>query len=194
MTKDQIAGGCVLINDGGNVSGNIEAPGNIISACFINSGGANQQVLLANGSTKPLSEFSGGIGAMSNYVQKIGADVQVIIGIPRKGEDEEEESEDDDDYITRGEYNNSTNQITNIYYDESQELTDTAYLTWSETNYVTTSKFYNFYQEITPPVMFSGFTASQSTMFTDDGYVHFTTYAAVWTQNDNVVINIFWVR
>ncbi|KAA6390509.1 MAG: hypothetical protein EZS28_013961, partial [Streblomastix strix] len=115
MTKDQIVGGCVLTNGGGNVSGNKEASGNITSASFVKSGGTNQQVLLANGNVKPLSEFSGGGGDMSNYVKKTGADVQVINVILRKGKDEEEESEDDDDYITRGKYNNKTNNIMNNF-------------------------------------------------------------------------------
>ncbi|KAA6375697.1 MAG: hypothetical protein EZS28_028777 [Streblomastix strix] len=236
---------------------------------FKTPNGTNQYVLLANGDVKPLSEFSGGGGDMSNYVKKIGADVQVINGILRKGEDEGEESEDDDDYITKGTYNNATNNIINSYCirktgqttqnvngrllyvnpfgieeDDSQLLTNTTYPTWLEVSNAITSKFYNFYQMLTPPVMLSGFTASQSSLirinnqiyffylgvkpnttvqayqgndictvnppplytlfrplnsdylaiFTTDGYVHFTTQAAVWTQNVNEVINTFWVR
>ncbi|KAA6403218.1 MAG: hypothetical protein EZS28_001251 [Streblomastix strix] len=162
-------------------------------------------VILANGDVKPLSEFSGGGRDMSNYVQKTGADIQVVNGILRKGEEEEEESEDDDDYITRGEYNIKTNNVI-------------------------TSKFFNFYQVLTPLVMFAGYTATQSivkpdvtiqayqgrdictvnppplytifralnsdhlAMFLDDEYVHFTTQATVWTYNSNVVINTFWVK
>ncbi|KAA6315612.1 MAG: hypothetical protein EZS28_055390 [Streblomastix strix] len=68
---------------------------------FIKKNGTNQEVLLANGSTKPLSDFSGGGDDMSNYIKKTGTDIQIINGILRKGEDEEEEQEDDD-YITRG--------------------------------------------------------------------------------------------
>ncbi|KAA6364669.1 MAG: hypothetical protein EZS28_039804, partial [Streblomastix strix] len=94
---------------------------------FKTPSGTNQQVLLANGDVKPFSEFGSGGGDMSNYIQKTGADIQVVNGILRKGEDEEEESEDDDDYITRSVY---TNAIT--------------------------AKFFNFYQVMTPPVMTAG--------------------------------------
>ncbi|KAA6376736.1 MAG: hypothetical protein EZS28_027737, partial [Streblomastix strix] len=160
---------------------------NITAPAFIKSDGTNQQVLLANGTTKPLSEFAGGSVDDSNYVKKIGADVQVINGILRKGEDEGEESEDDDDYITKGVYNNTTNNIINSYCvrktgqnsqnvsgrllyinpfgfedDDSQLLTNTTYPTWLEVSNAITAKFYNFYQVLTPPVMQSGFTASQS--------------------------------
>ncbi|KAA6376071.1 MAG: hypothetical protein EZS28_028403 [Streblomastix strix] len=242
---------------------------NITAFGFIKQGGTNQQVLLANGSTKPLSEFSGGGGDMTNYVQKIGQTLQVVNGTLRKGDGEEESESEDEDYMTKGEYNTNTNQIvTNhcvrksgqnfqnvrgrllyvnpfgIEDDESQDLTNTTYPTWLEVSNAITAKFYNFYQVLTPPIMQPGFTASQSSlikinnqmyffylvvkpdttiqayqgrdictvnppplytifrilnsdnlaMFTDDGTVHFTTQATVWTQNSNVVINTFWVR
>ncbi|KAA6365157.1 MAG: hypothetical protein EZS28_039316, partial [Streblomastix strix] len=184
------------------VTGTKTFSNNVTAPAFIKSDGTDQQVLLANGSTKPLSEFVSGGGDMSNYIQKTGADIQVVNGILRKGEDEEEESEDDDDYITRGVYNNAI-----------------------------IAKFYNFYQVMTPPVMTAGYTATQSSlikinnqiyffylvvkpdetlqayqgrdictvnppplytlfrplnsdylaMFLSDGYVHFTTQATVWT-------------
>ncbi|KAA6395671.1 MAG: hypothetical protein EZS28_008801 [Streblomastix strix] len=219
VTRREVTTQFVTIFGTQQIAGLKTFTGNVTAPAFIKSGGTNQDVLLANGSTKPLSEFSGGGGDMSNYVKKTGADIQVVNGILRKGDDEEEESEDDDDYITRGEYNNKTNNII-------------------------TSKFYNFYQVLTPPVMFAGYTATQSSlikinnqmyffylvvkpddiiqayqgrnictvnppplytifrtlnsdylaMFTNDGYVHFTTQATVWTQNSNVVINTFWVR
>ncbi|KAA6333720.1 MAG: hypothetical protein EZS28_053135, partial [Streblomastix strix] len=102
LTKDQIVGGCVLTNGGGNVSGNIEASGNITSASFVKSGGTNQQVLMANGSTKPLAEFSGGGGDMTNYVQKNGQTLQVVNGTLRKGDGEEESESEDEDYMTKG--------------------------------------------------------------------------------------------
>ncbi|KAA6401106.1 MAG: hypothetical protein EZS28_003364 [Streblomastix strix] len=242
---------------------------NVTAPAFVKSDGTDQQVLLANGSTKPLSEFSGGGGDMTNYVQKIGADLQVINGKLRRGQDNGEEESDDEDYVTKGVYNSNTNNIINNYCvrktglntqnvrgrllyinpfgiedDDSQLLTNTTYLTWLEVSNAITSKFYNFYQVLTPPVMFAGFTATQSSlikinnqiyffylvvkpdstiqayqgrdictvnppplytifctlnsnylaMFTDDGYVHFSTQATVWTQNSNVVINTFWVR
>ncbi|KAA6357132.1 MAG: hypothetical protein EZS28_047341, partial [Streblomastix strix] len=165
---------------------------------FVKSGGTNQQVLLANGSTKSLSEFSGGGGDMSNYVKKIGADLQVINGKLRKGQDDGEESEDDEDYLTRGEYNTNTNQILNNYCvrktgqntqsvrgrllyvnpfgiedDESQDLTDTTYPTWREISNAITSQFYNFYQVLTPPVMESGFTATQSIFIKINNQMYF---------------------
>ncbi|KAA6391481.1 MAG: hypothetical protein EZS28_012993, partial [Streblomastix strix] len=115
---------------------------------FKTPNGTNQQVLLAIGDVKPLSEFSGGGGVMSNYVQKTGQTLQVVNGILRKGDDEEEESEDDDDYITRGEYDNKTNNII-------------------------TSKFYNFYQVTTPPVMFAGYTATQSSLIKINNQMYF---------------------
>ncbi|KAA6392029.1 MAG: hypothetical protein EZS28_012445 [Streblomastix strix] len=156
---------------------------NVNTVAFVKSGGTNQQILFTNGTMKPISEFSDGGGDMSNIVQKIGADLQVINGKLRNGEDVEEES-DDDDYITRDEvlnriisnYNlrkmgqnaqNITGRLlfTNSFRiedDDSQELTDTTYLTRREINNVITSKFYNFCQVLTPPIMLSGFTASQS--------------------------------
>ncbi|KAA6357722.1 MAG: hypothetical protein EZS28_046751, partial [Streblomastix strix] len=76
------------------VAGTKTFSNNVITPAFVKSGGTNQEVLLANGSSKPLSDFSGGGGDMSNYIKKVGADVQIINGILRKGEDGEE-SEDD---------------------------------------------------------------------------------------------------
>ncbi|KAA6374208.1 MAG: hypothetical protein EZS28_030264, partial [Streblomastix strix] len=46
--------------------------GNLTATSFIKSGGTNQQVLLANGITKLLFEFSGGSIDDSNYVKKTG--------------------------------------------------------------------------------------------------------------------------
>ncbi|KAA6391229.1 MAG: hypothetical protein EZS28_013244 [Streblomastix strix] len=189
---------------------------------FIKSVGTNQQVLMANGSTKPLAEFSGGGGDMTNYVQKIGQTLQVVNGKLRKGDGEEESESEEEDYMIKGEYNNNTNQIINNYCvrksgqnfqtvtgrllyinpfglenDDSKDLTDTTYPTWREVSNAVTSKFYNFYQELTPPVMNAAFTASQSinppplyilfrylnndyfAMFTDDGTVYFTTQATL---------------
>ncbi|KAA6375671.1 MAG: hypothetical protein EZS28_028804, partial [Streblomastix strix] len=255
-----------IFNNAYRFTSTIDGMSTITGASFVKSGADDSVVLLGAGGTKPISD--GGGGDMSNYVKKIGADVQVINGILRKGEDGEE-SEDDDDYITRDEYNNKTNNIVNSYCvrkagentqnvrgrllyvnpfgiedDDSQLLTDTTYPTWREVSNALISKFSNFYQVLTPPVMFAGYTATQSSlikinnqmyffylvvkpdstqqayqgrdictvnppplytlfrhlnsdyvaMFTDDGYVHFTTQATVWTQNVNVVINTFWVR
>ncbi|KAA6359774.1 MAG: hypothetical protein EZS28_044699, partial [Streblomastix strix] len=128
-------------------------------------------------------------GDMSNYVKKTGADILVVNGILRKGEDEREESEDDDDYITKGTYNNATNNIINqqcvrktgqttqnvngrllyvnpfgIEDNDSQLLTNITYPTWLEVSNTNTSIFSNFYQVLTPQVMFVGYTASQSSL------------------------------
>ncbi|KAA6354668.1 MAG: hypothetical protein EZS28_049805, partial [Streblomastix strix] len=180
------------------VAGTKTFSNNITAPAFIKSDGTDQQVLLANGTTKPLSEFAGGSVDDSNYVKKIGADVQVINGILRKGEDDGEESEDDDDYITKGVYNNTTNNIINSYCvrktgqnsqnvsgrllyinpfgiedDDSQDLTDATYPIWREISNAITSKFYNFYQVLTPPVMQSGFTASQSSFIKINNQLYF---------------------
>ncbi|KAA6365171.1 MAG: hypothetical protein EZS28_039302, partial [Streblomastix strix] len=216
ITKGEVAHQYVSISGGvQQIIGTKHFYDTVTAKGFKTPSGTNQQVLLANGDVKPLSEFASGGGDMSNYIQKTGADIQVVNGILRKGEDEDEESEDDDDYITRGVYNNAI-----------------------------IAKFYNFYQVMTPPVMTAGYTATQSSlikinnqiyffylvvkpdetlqayqgrdictvnppplytlfrplnsdylaMFLSDGYVHFTTQATVWTQNSNVVINTFWVR
>ncbi|KAA6378552.1 MAG: hypothetical protein EZS28_025920, partial [Streblomastix strix] len=180
------------------VAGTKTFSNNVTAPAFVKSGGTDQQVLMANGSTKPLAEFSGGGGDMSNYVKKIGADLQVIDGKLRKGQDDGEESEDDEDYMTRGEYNTNTNQILNNYCvrktgqntqnvrgrllyvnpfgiedDESQDLTDTTYPTWRETSNAITSQFYNFYQVLTPPVMNEGFTATQSSLIKINNQMYF---------------------
>ncbi|KAA6369067.1 MAG: hypothetical protein EZS28_035405 [Streblomastix strix] len=198
LTKDLIVGGCVLTYGGGNVSGNIEASGNITSASFVKSDGTNQQVLLANGTTKPLSEFSGGGGDMSNYVQKIGQTLQVINGKLRKGDGEEDSEFEEEDNITQGQFANNTNNIINtncvrkvgqntqsvrgrllyinpfgIEEDDSQDLTDTTYPTWREVSNAVTSKFYNIYQVLTPPIMLSGFTASQSSFIKINNQMYF---------------------
>ncbi|KAA6371404.1 MAG: hypothetical protein EZS28_033070 [Streblomastix strix] len=61
------------------VAGTKTFSNNITAPAFVKSDGTNQEVLLANGSTKPLSEFSGGGGDISNYVKKIGADVYKLL-------------------------------------------------------------------------------------------------------------------
>ncbi|KAA6388593.1 MAG: hypothetical protein EZS28_015881 [Streblomastix strix] len=149
ITKGEVASKYVSINGGvQQIIGTKHFYDAVTANGFKTPNGTNQQVLLANGDVKPLSEFGSGGGDMSNYVKKTGADIQVVNGILRKGEDEEEESEDDDDYITRGEYNNKTNNVI-------------------------TSKFYNFYQVLTPPVMFAGYTATQSSLIKINNQLYF---------------------
>ncbi|KAA6374385.1 MAG: hypothetical protein EZS28_030086, partial [Streblomastix strix] len=61
--------------------------GNLTATQFIKSGGTDQQVLLANGTTKPLSEFAS--------------------GILRRDDEELSVSAFDEDYLTRGEIYNA---------------------------------------------------------------------------------------
>ncbi|KAA6315695.1 MAG: hypothetical protein EZS28_055377, partial [Streblomastix strix] len=137
-------------------------------------------------------------GDMTNYVQKNGQTLQVVNGTLRKGDGEEESESEDEDYMTKGDYNTNTNQILNNYCvrktgqntqnvrgrllyvnpfgiedDESQDLTDTTYPTWLEVSNAITAKFYNFYQVLTPPVMQSGFTASQSSLIKINNQIYF---------------------
>ncbi|KAA6318552.1 MAG: hypothetical protein EZS28_054929, partial [Streblomastix strix] len=88
------------------VTGTKTFSNNVTAPAFIKSDGTNQQVLLVNGSTKPLSEFGSGSVDDSNYVKKTGQTLQVIKGYIRKSLqdlDGDEPSEDDEDYITKGE-------------------------------------------------------------------------------------------
>ncbi|KAA6393655.1 MAG: hypothetical protein EZS28_010817 [Streblomastix strix] len=77
--------------------------GNLIANQFIKSRGIDQQVLLANGAIKAISEFGSGSVDDSNYVKKTGDNLQIIQEIIRRGgfEPEIEELSDDDDYVTR---------------------------------------------------------------------------------------------
>ncbi|KAA6383061.1 MAG: hypothetical protein EZS28_021412 [Streblomastix strix] len=70
-------------------------------------GGIDQQVLLANGTTKPLSEFSSGSVDDSNYVKKTGQELQIIHVILRRDDEELSMSEYSEDYLTRGEIYNA---------------------------------------------------------------------------------------
>ncbi|KAA6400328.1 MAG: hypothetical protein EZS28_004145 [Streblomastix strix] len=77
--------------------------GNLTATQFINSGGTDQQVLLINGTTKPLSEFASGSVDDSNYVKKTGQELQIIHGVLRRDDDELSISEFDEDYLTGAE-------------------------------------------------------------------------------------------
>ncbi|KAA6379719.1 MAG: hypothetical protein EZS28_024752 [Streblomastix strix] len=81
--------------------------GNLTATQFIKSGGTDQQVLLANGTTKPLSEFASGSVDDSNYVKKTGQELQIIHRILRRDDDELSLSEYDEDYQTRAEIYNA---------------------------------------------------------------------------------------
>ncbi|KAA6360724.1 MAG: hypothetical protein EZS28_043749, partial [Streblomastix strix] len=93
---------------------------NVIAAGFKTPSGTDQQLLLANGSTKPLSELSVND---SNYVKKTGQTVQVIDGKIRKGiEEDQEESEDSDNeyFLTYGQMRGQF-----VTLDSQQTITDT---------------------------------------------------------------------
>ncbi|KAA6379647.1 MAG: hypothetical protein EZS28_024827 [Streblomastix strix] len=55
--------------------------GNLTANQFIKLGDTDQQVLLANGTTKPLSEFSGGSVDDSNFVKKAAYEFQIFHGV-----------------------------------------------------------------------------------------------------------------
>ncbi|KAA6367861.1 MAG: hypothetical protein EZS28_036612, partial [Streblomastix strix] len=87
----------------------IDGMSSITGSSFIKSGGTDQQVLLANGTTKAISEFGSGSVDDSNYVKKTGQSLQVIKGYLRKSLEDldgDEPSEEDEDYITKGEVAN----------------------------------------------------------------------------------------
>ncbi|KAA6393570.1 MAG: hypothetical protein EZS28_010902 [Streblomastix strix] len=80
--------------------------GNLTASQFIKSGGTDQQVLLANGTTQAISEFGSGSVDDSNYVKKSGQKLQIIHGVLRRDDEEISISEYDEDYITKGEVAN----------------------------------------------------------------------------------------
>ncbi|KAA6384834.1 MAG: hypothetical protein EZS28_019638 [Streblomastix strix] len=81
--------------------------GNLTAIQFIKSDGTDQQVLLANGTTKPLSEFASGSVDDTNYVKKTGQELQIIHGILRRDDEELSMSAIDEDYLIRGEIYNA---------------------------------------------------------------------------------------
>ncbi|KAA6353184.1 MAG: hypothetical protein EZS28_051289, partial [Streblomastix strix] len=75
---------------------------NVTANGFIKRGGTNQQVLLANGSTKPLSEFSSGSVDDDDYVKKTGQGTQEIEGnLIRSGSEISFENLQPFQYITK---------------------------------------------------------------------------------------------
>ncbi|KAA6372307.1 MAG: hypothetical protein EZS28_032166 [Streblomastix strix] len=77
--------------------------GNLTATQFIKSGGTDLQVLLTNGTTKPLSEFASRSVDDSAYVKKTGQELQIIHGVLRRDDDEISVSEYNEYYLTRGE-------------------------------------------------------------------------------------------
>ncbi|KAA6370126.1 MAG: hypothetical protein EZS28_034347 [Streblomastix strix] len=80
MTRGDIQQNFVGIWGKQSISGDKTFLNNVTATAFVKSGGTNQQVLLANGSTKPLSEFSSGSVDDSNFVKKTGQVSQSITG------------------------------------------------------------------------------------------------------------------
>ncbi|KAA6376468.1 MAG: hypothetical protein EZS28_028006, partial [Streblomastix strix] len=81
--------------------------GNLTATQFIKSDGTDQQILLVNGTTKPLSEFASGNIDDSNDVKKTGKQFQIIHVVLRRDDEELSMSENDEDYLTRGEIYNA---------------------------------------------------------------------------------------
>ncbi|KAA6355577.1 MAG: hypothetical protein EZS28_048896, partial [Streblomastix strix] len=70
--------------------------GNVTATKFIKTGGTVNDILLANGDTKVISDIAG-----DGFVAKTGKTLQSVQGVLRHSGDDEE-SEDDEDYVTRG--------------------------------------------------------------------------------------------
>ncbi|KAA6359573.1 MAG: hypothetical protein EZS28_044900, partial [Streblomastix strix] len=70
--------------------------GNVTATKFIKTGGTVNDILLANGDTKVISDIAG-----DSFVAKTGKTLQSVQGVLRHSGDDEE-SEDDEDYVTRG--------------------------------------------------------------------------------------------
>ncbi|KAA6397554.1 MAG: hypothetical protein EZS28_006923 [Streblomastix strix] len=101
ITKVEVANQYVGIWGNQQIIGTKSFQDKVTANGFVKSGGTNQQVLLANGTTKPLSEFTTTIED-SNYIKK-DSDVQDIQGILRKTTlDQPYPEPTDDDYITLG--------------------------------------------------------------------------------------------
>ncbi|KAA6362864.1 MAG: hypothetical protein EZS28_041608, partial [Streblomastix strix] len=107
ITKGEVANQYVGIWGNQQIIGTKSFYDNVTANGFIKKNGTNQQVLLANGTTKPLSEFGGGSVDDSNYVKKTGQELQIIHGVLRKDDEELSVSEYDEDYLTRGDIYNT---------------------------------------------------------------------------------------
>ncbi|KAA6362911.1 MAG: hypothetical protein EZS28_041562, partial [Streblomastix strix] len=80
ITKGEVANQYVSLGENQQIIGTKSFYDSVTANGFIKKNGTNQQVLLANGSTKPLSEFSSGNVDDSNYVKKTGQVSQSITG------------------------------------------------------------------------------------------------------------------
>ncbi|KAA6399535.1 MAG: hypothetical protein EZS28_004937 [Streblomastix strix] len=85
----------------------IDVMATIISLQLVKSGADDSVVLLGAGGTKPLSEFTSGSVDDSNYVKKMGQELQIIHGVLRRDDDELSMSEYDEDYLTIAEIYNA---------------------------------------------------------------------------------------
>ncbi|KAA6382086.1 MAG: hypothetical protein EZS28_022390, partial [Streblomastix strix] len=103
MTRGDIQQNFVGIWGNQSISGGKTFLNNVTATAFVKSGGTNQQVLLANGSTKPLSEFaSGSVDDDDDYVKKTGQGTQKIEGnLIRSGSEISFENLQPFQYITK---------------------------------------------------------------------------------------------
>ncbi|KAA6388198.1 MAG: hypothetical protein EZS28_016278, partial [Streblomastix strix] len=101
LTKEEMDDKYVRLIGNQTINGTKTFTISVTAPAFVKYSGTNQQVLLADGTIKPLSEFTTTIDD-SNYVKKDG-DVQDIQGILRKTTlDQPYPEPTDDDYITLG--------------------------------------------------------------------------------------------
>ncbi|KAA6384705.1 MAG: hypothetical protein EZS28_019768 [Streblomastix strix] len=94
---------------------------NITAPAFIKSDGTDQQVLLANGTTKPLSEFSSGSVDDSNYVKKTGQQYQQVQGNLRRSGSAN--SIGTYDYMTLGDIRDNTGSFGSEFILRNGQLT-----------------------------------------------------------------------
>ncbi|KAA6397771.1 MAG: hypothetical protein EZS28_006697, partial [Streblomastix strix] len=85
----------------------IDGMATITGSQFVKSGADDTVVLHGAGGTKPLSEFASESVDDSNFVKKMGQELQIIHGILRSDDDELSMSEYNEDYLTRGEIYNA---------------------------------------------------------------------------------------
>ncbi|KAA6391107.1 MAG: hypothetical protein EZS28_013366 [Streblomastix strix] len=102
MTRGDIQQNFVGIWGNQSISGGKTFLNNVTATAFVKSGGTNQQVLLANGTVKPLSEFASGSVDDDDYVKKTGQGTQEIEGnLIRSGSEISFENLQPFQYITK---------------------------------------------------------------------------------------------
>ncbi|KAA6363620.1 MAG: hypothetical protein EZS28_040853, partial [Streblomastix strix] len=102
ITKSKVANQYVSLGGNQQIIGTKSFNDSVTAAGFIKQNGTNQQVLLANGSTKPLSEFASGNVDDDDYVKKTGQGTQEIEGnLIRSGSEISFENLQPFQYITK---------------------------------------------------------------------------------------------